>query len=138
MRKLILASHGELSKGMLNSVSMIVGELANDIETYSLYPGESPNDYYEALEKEVKENVDTQYIIVCDIKGGSVHTTLSKLVVNGNVTIISGMNMNMILDLLLTYQNGMEKNDYEHLESSAKNGITILSHSLLTSEDDDF
>ena len=28
-------------KGMLNSVSMIVGELAKDIETYSLYPGEN-------------------------------------------------------------------------------------------------
>ena len=28
MVKIILASHGDLSKGMLNSVSMIVGELA--------------------------------------------------------------------------------------------------------------
>ena len=34
MVKIILASHGDLSKGMLNSVSMIVGELAKDIETY--------------------------------------------------------------------------------------------------------
>ena len=138
MIEIILASHGELSKGMLNSVSMIVGDLANDVETYGLYPGESPNDYYEALEKKVKENEDTQYIIVCDIKGGSVHTTLSKLIVYNNVTIISGMNMNMILDLLLTYQNGMSDTDYDLLETSAKNGITILNQSLSNSEDDDF
>lgn len=39
MVKIILASHGELSKGMLNSITMIVGDLANGIETYSLYPG---------------------------------------------------------------------------------------------------
>ena len=36
MAKIILASHGELSKGMLNSISMIVGDLAKGIETYRL------------------------------------------------------------------------------------------------------
>lgn len=36
MAKIILASHGGLSKGMKDSVSMIVGDLAKDIETYSL------------------------------------------------------------------------------------------------------
>ena len=43
MIKLILASHGELSKGMVNSVKMIVGSLADDVESFSLYPGENPN-----------------------------------------------------------------------------------------------
>ena len=33
MAKIILASHGELSKGMLNSLTMIVGDLANSIQT---------------------------------------------------------------------------------------------------------
>ena len=33
MAKIILASHGGLSKGMKDSVSMIVGDLAKDIET---------------------------------------------------------------------------------------------------------
>ena len=49
MVKIILASHGDLSKGMLNSVSMIVGDLAKDVETYSLLPGENPEDYYQEL-----------------------------------------------------------------------------------------
>ena len=37
MAKIILASHGGVSKGMKDSVSMIVGDLARDIETYSNY-----------------------------------------------------------------------------------------------------
>lgn len=41
MAKIILASHGELSKGMLNSVNMIVGDLASDVETFCLYPGQN-------------------------------------------------------------------------------------------------
>lgn len=137
MRKVILASHGELANGMLNSVKMIVGDLANDIETYSLHPGQNPNDYYEALKKVVAAS-EEQYIIVCDIKGGSVHTTLSKLVVYSNVTLLSGMNMNMVLDLLLTYPSGLKQEQYLPLLENAKDGISVLANSLLSSEDEDF
>lgn len=38
MSRVIFASHGGLSKGMKDSVSMIVGDLAKDVETYSLLP----------------------------------------------------------------------------------------------------
>ncbi len=137
VRKLVLATHGELAKGMQNSLKMIVGDLANEIETYSLYPGESPNDYYEQLKNRITQS-EEQFIIVCDIKGGSVHTTLSKLIVYSNVTVISGMNMNMVLDLVLTYQSGLSEKDCANLMASAKDGITILNNSLIDSEDEDF
>lgn len=52
--KIILASHGGLSKGMKDSVSMIVGDLARDIETYSLLPGQNPEDFYQEVLKEAK------------------------------------------------------------------------------------
>ena len=73
MAKIILASHGGLSKGMKDSVSMIVGDLAKDIETYSLLPGQNPEDFYQEVLKEAKE-CEEQILILCDIKGGSVHT----------------------------------------------------------------
>lgn len=38
MSRVIFASHGGLSKGMKDSVSMIVGDLAKNVETYSLLP----------------------------------------------------------------------------------------------------
>ncbi|NBK97559.1 MAG: hypothetical protein EOM50_06000 [Erysipelotrichia bacterium] len=138
MSKVILASHGEMSKGLLNSVTMIVGDLAKEVQTYSLYPGESPNDMFEKIEAEVKANENEQFIILCDIKGGSVHTTLSKLIVYSNAVVLSGMNMNMVLDLLLSYGKGLSANDYDQLIVSAKEGITLLSNHLSESEDDDF
>ena len=51
MRNIILASHGEFSKGLKDSVSMIVGDLADPIRTYSLYPSCSPADYMEEMTK---------------------------------------------------------------------------------------
>ena len=94
MSRVIFASHGGLSKGMKDSVSMIVGDLAKDVETYSLLPGQNPEDFYQEVLKEAKES-EEQIVILCDIKGGSVHTALSKLAVLDNVMVFSGMNMGL-------------------------------------------
>lgn len=122
MAKIILASHGDLSKGMLNSVSMIVGELAKDIETYSLYPGENPNDYVSSLKKKIEEDTDN-YVIVCDVKGGSVYNALLQTCNNEKVNLISGMNMNMILELILSNNSG--NLNIDHVLDSGKEGITL-------------
>lgn len=122
MAKIILASHGELSKGMLNSISMIVGDLANGIETYSLYPGENPNDYVQTL-KERFQNDNNHYIIVCDIKGGSVYNSLVQTCIYDNVDILSGMNMNLVLELVLANNSG--NLDLNQVIDNAKNGITL-------------
>ena len=117
---------------------MIVGDLAKNVQTFSLYPGESPNDIFDQIEADVTNNKEEQYLIACDIKGGSVHTTLSKLIVYPNVIVMSGMNMNMVLDLILSYPNGLEETSFENLIQNAKDGITLLSNVIAESDDEDF
>ena len=135
MAKIILASHGGLSKGMKDSVSMIVGDLAKDIETYSLRPGQNPEDFYQEVLKEAKES-DEQILILCDIKGGSVHTALSKLAVLDNVMVFSGMNMGLVLDAVMKGLNGkLELAEANDLIEAAKDGMTVMNG--ITSEDDE-
>lgn len=135
MAKIILASHGGLSKGMKDSVSMIVGDLAKDIETYSLLSGQNPEDFYQEVLKEAKES-DEQILILCDIKGGSVHTALSKLAVLDNVMVFSGMNMGLVLDAVMKGLNGkLELAEANDLIEAAKDGMTVMNG--ITSEDDE-
>ena len=135
MAKIILASHGGLSKGMKDSVSMIVGDLATDIETYSLLPGQNPEDFYQEVLKEAKES-EEQILILCDIKGGSVHTALSKLAVLDNVMVFSGMNMGLALDAVMKSSGqNLELADANNLIESAKEGITVMNG--MTNEDDE-
>lgn len=138
LNKIIFASHGELSIGLLDSVKMIVGDLANGVETFSLYPGENPNDYFEFLKQEIEQCKNT-YIILCDIKGGSVHTALSRLCSNENITVMSGMNLNMAIDVVLTYRNQLNEEDINTLILSSMNGITGINSSRIeNSVDEDF
>lgn len=139
MAKIILASHGGLSKGMKDSVSMIVGDLAKDIETYSLLPGQNPEDFYQEVLKEVLKEAkecEEQILILCDIKGGSVHTALSKLAVLDNVMVFSGMNMGLVLDAVMKGLNGkLELAEANDLIEAAKDGMTVMNG--MTSEDDE-
>lgn len=131
MAKIILASHGELSKGMLNSLTMIVGNLANGIETYSLYPGENPNDYAQVLKERFQKD-NTHYIIVCDIKGGSVYNALVQTCIYDNVDVLSGMNMNLVLELVLA--NNSKNLDLNQIMNNAKNGITLKNNVSLNQD----
>lgn len=135
MSRVIFASHGGLSKGMKDSVSMIVGDLAKDIETYSLLPGENPEDYYQELYKQANES-NEQILVLCDIKGGSVHTALSKLAVLDNVVVFSGMNMGLALDIVLRHAHLSEEELQEIIEN-ARDGITMMKE-LNQVENEDF
>lgn len=135
MSRVIFASHGGLSKGMKDSVSMIVGDLAKDVETYSLLPGQNPEDFYQELYKDVKDS-EEQVLILCDIKGGSIHTALSKLAVLDNVMVFSGMNMGLALDAVMKSSGqNLELADANDLIESAKEGITVMNG--MTNEDDE-
>ena len=135
MSKVIFASHGGLSKGMKDSVSMIVGDLAKNVETYSLLPGENPEDYYQELYKQANES-NEQILVLCDIKGGSVHTALSKLAVLDNVVVFSGMNMGLALDIVLRHAHLSEEELQEIIEN-ARDGITMMKE-LNQVENEDF
>lgn len=124
MRKIIIASHGELSVGILNSVKLIVGEIPEEVETYSLYPGQSSLDYSYKLEKEVEDNNKKEFIIITDIKGGSVYNALYQLIKYKNVKLFSGMNMNLLLEIFLSGENVIDEDKSDELIDNARNGIT--------------
>ena len=49
---IILASHGEFAKGILQSATMIFGEQEN-VEAVTLMPSEGPNDIKEKIKKAI-------------------------------------------------------------------------------------
>ncbi len=137
MTEVILASHGSLSQGLLNTLSMIIGDPGDHVRAYSLYPGENPRDFLSQLETEVSQSED-QYIILADIQGGSVHTALSELIRFPNVVLISGMNLPLALEVLTRCQNGLDESEYASLIDSSRMGISLLQSSLHAAADEDF
>lgn len=123
MRKIVLASHGEFSKGLLDSMHMILGEAAKNVVTYSLYPGESAADYAAEIETEIIENATTEYVLISDLFGASVCSALMPLTKYDNVTLFTGMSFHMVTELLLGYEHPLTKDDIEMLVADSRKGI---------------
>lgn len=137
MTEVILASHGLLSKGLLDTLSMIIGNPGEHVRAYSLQPGENPRDFLNELEAEI-ENSQDRYIILADIQGGSVHTALSELVHYPQVVLLSGMNLPMALEVVTRCKDGLDESDYTSLVDSSRLGINLLHHTLAVSADEEF
>ena len=136
MAQIIIATHGGLSKGMLDSLHMVAGGAADGIETYSLEFGQNPNDYYEELRERIAAT-DEQFIIMCDIKGGSVHNALFRLTELPNVVIFSGLTMGMALEIALTARDGMDADAAQRVLEAAREGVTVAIGGETPDEDED-
>ena len=136
-KKIILASHGRLSEGMLDSVRMIAGDLPYPSTAYCLATGHSPNEFAEEIETEVKMNPNTEFDIAVDLIGASVCTSLLGLTRYSNVHLFTGMNLNMVLSLFVEHHEDLDEKSIEQITDDAKTGIQnlILSDN---SESDEF
>ena len=135
MVNLILASHGDLSKGILNSTMMITRDLHKNVETFSLYPGENPLDYANELKNRIMRTKDT-WIIIADIQGGSVHTALLQLTTLDNVIVFSGMNLNLVLGIMLDDYEDLSEDHLHTIIDEARAGITCKKQMEVQLEDE--
>ena len=69
--------------------------------------------------------------------GGSVHTALSQLTAFGDVTVLSGMNLNLVLSVLLSDHDDVSEKRMAHIMDEAKTGITCRK-SIDKQEEEDF
>lgn len=106
--QIILASHGSLAEGMVTAVRMVIRDMADDILALGLDRWETPQQIRAEVETLMGENPRDQYLILCDIKGGSVANELMTLCTRSGVRLVTGMNLAMVIALVLQSQSGME------------------------------
>lgn len=99
MRSYVLASHGLLAKGMLETLKLIIGEIKN-IHTLCAYSEEQNPE--ESLKKIIEElSLKGEVLVFTDLFGGSVNNILMKLL-KPNVYLFSGMNLPLVLNAVLS------------------------------------
>lgn len=134
MRKVILASHGDMAKGAGMSLEMILGEQEN-LRTYGLYPGENPTDYAAQLEEEIKGEPGTHFVIVTDLAGASVCNAMFPLSRYENVQVFTGFNLQFLLELVSGGEEPLGQEETEKLLSSARQGMRQVTFEMEEEED---
>lgn len=133
LRRILLMSHGNLAEGMLNTLNIIVGTV-QDVDIRCVYV-DGNNDVEKIIDNYLAEFGLNELIVITDIFGGSVNNEWLKRIPNfSNIYLISGMNLNLVINIYLGYKNVSSKD----FGSFLKEMVESSSKSIIYCDDIDF
>jgi fructoselysine and glucoselysine-specific PTS system IIA component len=103
----VLASHGRLSEGMLDTLRIILGELPN-VTTLCAYVNENVSLKAQVDEALASVPAGERLIVVTDLFGGSVNNEFMTRLSDHDFTLVSGMNMPLLVELLSCESPGLD------------------------------
>lgn len=120
--KIMIASHGDYSIGILDSLNVIFGgSLPQEVITYSLHVGEDVNNLVNKVTSNI--NNDELTIILTDLLGGSVDNALFPLINKKNVHIITGINLSLVLEIMTLKDTENLDHDINTIIENSRNSL---------------
>ena len=129
MTKIILTAHGELANAFLYSVEMIAGEQnPNEVAAVNFYPDDSLETLKGRLEEKILEfdPEENHVIVFCDLKAGSPFNASFLLSKKYKLSVVYGMNLPMLLEILLMKDMYNNREDLLPVMDLAKESIGII------------
>ena len=130
---IILASHGDFAKGILQSGEMIFGTQPN-VKAVTLQPSEGPDDIRAKMEEAITtfENPE-QVLFMVDLWGGTPFNQPSGLI-NGHEdtwAVVTGLNLPMLIEAFASRMSMESAQEIAaHVYGVAKEGVRLLPEAL--------
>lgn len=123
--RIVVASHGDLARAMLDSAAMICGPVA-DAVAVDLQPEQSPEAYGEALRSAMGDD-GRPVLILTDLVGGTPHNVASVICRQSRGTgrsavCVSGMNLGLLLEASTCVQS-LDADTIAHLVDAGRASI---------------
>ena len=116
--RIILVSHGSFSKGLYQTMEMVLGPQEN-LAYVGLYPEQGVDILKENIEKEFKEAKENEEILVLTaLFYGSPFNAVVQLMNKYDVYHLTGINVPLLMEILIMRSNG--KNAEEICEEAMK------------------
>lgn len=136
MKRILIATHGELAEGAKNTVEFLIGTMA-EITCITAYvnPEVNVETEIENYFKGVKE--EDQVIVLTDVKSGSVNQKMVPYAAKPNVFLIAGFNLALLIELAMT-MNQITDEYLQQTIDSCRNEMTLVKPEIPEDSDDDF
>ncbi len=123
---IIIAAHGELGEGLINSAEMIVGPIKK-IRSVVLREGESPETFRDEIREAVRSlDCEGGTMILLDLFGGTPSNVCAVLTREMNIEVVSGVNLPMLLEVLLKRDEHNLRELREIAVEAGKKGIVSI------------
>ncbi len=137
MKQIVLAGHGNFASGLYSAAKIILGEqnFVTYLDCYVDDKQDVENDIKHIIESFGEED---EIIFLTDVFGGSVNNTIMKLMELRDLKLITGINLNLLLSLILNIDMELEELIKISIKES-KNGLINCNQIIENDmEEDDF
>ncbi|MEZ0117573.1 UNVERIFIED_ORG: mannose/fructose/sorbose-specific phosphotransferase system IIA component [Heyndrickxia coagulans] len=131
MRRFLFATHGDLSKSLIDTVSLIVGDTSN-VSYFQMTKNKSGDSAKDELRKILKDKKEEDhFIVLTDMFGGSVCNICTELLMElQNFELLTGVNLPMTLTVLLAGEDTSTEDLISLGLQAGKDGIVHLNQLL--------
>lgn len=124
MKGIILASHGRLAEGMLDTLQIFSGDI-KQIKSLCLLPGDDVSAFLDKMQDAIKEVDEGDGVVIfCDLLFGSPCNCSARILnecsQQNAICVITGMNLSMVLEFIGARETGM---DIETIVQTGQQGI---------------
>ena len=131
MVKIILVTHGNLAREMLNTTAQIIGKTPDDFATLSIAAASSVEAEAAKLKALLSECPDGA-VILTDIFGGSAtNVALTASKDNHKCNVITGLNLSMLLTAVNNRKKLSAKELAEKIEADGKRAVINATELLI-------
>ncbi|EOH95559.1 PTS sugar transporter subunit IIA [Enterococcus pallens] len=127
---ILIATHGPLCQGLIDSSKMIMGEI-NDIEVLPLLEGMNVEKYEKEMADIVKK-YEGDIVICLDIIGGTPYNTVMKVSRDWELCAVAGVNFPMVFRAMELRMSGERNADVyaDQMAEAAAEGIKNMNADL--------
>ena len=133
MKQILIATHGKMASGIRYTAELIVGKMA-EITTIDAYVTPEDN-VEEQFQQYFNEHENDRVIVFTDLMGGSVNQKLMEYAKRDNVSLITGTNLPVLMQVMLA-DGDVPEEEIEEYIAEARNELQMVQlHEKKGSED---
>jgi phosphotransferase system, mannose/fructose-specific component IIA len=122
--KILVIGHGRFAEGIKSVANIIVGDLS-EVTFMNTYVDDI--DFHVELDNYFSENKNV--LVLTDLFGGSVNQAIIQYITKVNIDVITGINIPLILEILISNTTGNNL-DFRQIISSSKEQIVYVNDML--------
>lgn len=127
---IIVAAHGEMANGLIDSAKMILHKI-DKATAVVLEENEAPETMRDEITKSIKFlNAEEGVIVLLDLFGGTPSNVSASLIKDLNIEVVSGVNLPMLLEVILSRESHDLRNLREIAMKAGKEGIVSVNELL--------
>lgn len=129
MTKYLVATHGELARGFVDTLQMIVGSDA-EIGFFCMPKSKSGDDVEFEIRELLSDCGEHEYVVFADLFGGSVSNVFTTLLMEGKkFHLVAGVNLPLLIAVLLSAEEDPRK-AIEEAIAEARQGIVYVNERI--------